>query len=94
MSETTLADPLDTSWMVEGACLNEDPDLFWVDPKRDNPDIRAMKTEAAKKVCKSCPVRFPCLVWGLLDATGDHWSILGATTHRERQAIRRKVGWS
>lgn len=94
MSETLVTDPLDTGWMVRGSCLNEDPEIFWIDSERDNPDVRAMKAEAAKKICASCPVRVSCLIWGLLAAPDDHWSVLGATTHRERSAIRRKIGLS
>lgn len=84
----------DVSWMEQAACLNEDPDIFWLDPERDEPRTREMKAEAARMVCAECPVRAQCLLWGLLDASQDHWSILGGTTHRQRKWIRREIGWT
>lgn len=82
------------SWMEQASCINEDPDLFWLDPERDDHEIREMKAEAARAICSDCPVRAQCLLWGLLVADQDHWSILGGTTHRQRKWIRREIGWT
>lgn len=85
----------DTSWMEQGLCLNEDPELFWIDPERgDIARLREKKTRAAKEVCAACPVWAQCRLYGLLAAKDDHWSVLGGTTHRERRAIRREIGWN
>jgi WhiB family transcriptional regulator, redox-sensing transcriptional regulator len=83
----------DVSWMEQAACLNEDPQIFWIDPEMDSPELREMKILAARNICAECPVLAECTLWGILDAQNDHWSILGGLTHRQRRSIRREIGW-
>jgi len=86
---------LTASWREQALCLNEDPAIFWIDAESgDNALVREKKAAAAKQVCEACPVKTDCLLYGLLGAKDDHWSILGGTTHRERRAIRRQIGWT
>ena len=95
MSEIILdgtKDPLDTSWMEDAACLNEDPEMFFLDSE-DPAWLRRRKAEAARQVCAQCPVFSECRLFGLLVATQDHWGVYGGTTHRERRALRREMGW-
>lgn len=85
----------DTSWMEQGLCTNEDPETWWIDPENgENALLREKKARVAKEICAVCPVRDQCLLYGLLTAKDDHWSVLGGTTHRERRAIRRQIGWN
>ena len=89
---TETASDLDTSWMEQGACLNEDPEIFFLD--NDDPEeLRKQKMEAARGICMSCPVLAECTLHGLLVETDDHWNIYGGMTHRERRALRREIGW-
>ncbi len=94
MTEMLERPALDTSWMQLGLCLNEDPETFWLDSEVDDAHTREKKMRAARRVCDECPVQAECLLWGLLEAPNDHWSILGGLTHRQRRTIRREVGWS
>ncbi|WP_406467071.1 WhiB family transcriptional regulator [Streptomyces sp. NBC_01594] len=63
------------------ACVGEDPDLFH--PKNTD------EAEAAKRICRGCPVVRECLVQAL--RIGDEYAVLGATTPRERAALRRHL---
>ncbi|MFD4144412.1 WhiB family transcriptional regulator [Streptomyces sp. NPDC058572] len=66
---------------ANAACADENPDLFH--PKN------ADEAEAAKQVCRGCPVLSECLVQAL--RIGDEYAVLGATTPRERAALRRHL---
>ncbi|MEU6217246.1 WhiB family transcriptional regulator [Streptomyces sp. NPDC047022] len=66
---------------ANAACADEDPDLFH--PKN------AEEAEAAKRVCRGCPVVGKCLMQAL--RIGDEYAVLGATTPRERAALRRHL---
>ena len=57
-----------------------DHDLFF-------PDDEA-KAAAAKKVCRDCPVRRPCLDYAMNN--NERHGIWGGLTRRERRLLRRK----
>jgi len=64
-------------WMTRGACLGVEPDLFYPD-KSDSGN-------AAKRICRACPVVSDCLAYALrIDTAHGIWGGLGA---RERQQI-------
>jgi WhiB family redox-sensing transcriptional regulator len=75
---------MDTSWRDDAACLNADPDLFFpigtTGPVLDQID-------EAKRICRACPVRTPCLAWAL--DLGRAAGIWGGTTEDERRALRK-----
>jgi WhiB family redox-sensing transcriptional regulator len=79
------------AWMSRGACLDADPELFFLDPE-DSATHRAEKAEQARKICDICPVKVECLLWGLLVSPDDEWSIFGGTTYQQRRQIRRDLG--
>jgi WhiB family redox-sensing transcriptional regulator len=74
-----------TDWLGNAACRDADPELFF--PVSDIRAARA-QVEAAKKVCRRCPVRGTCLSWAL-----DHEQeagIWGGMTEEERRRLRRR----
>jgi WhiB family redox-sensing transcriptional regulator len=66
-----------TGWRDRAACKDEDPDLF-------HPSSPA-QAEAAKLVCRRCPVRSECLDNAL--AEGDEHAIRGGLTRAERRDL-------
>jgi hypothetical protein len=71
-------------WRHHAACADVyvDPELFFATgPKADD--------QAAKAICRSCPVREQCLEWAL-DALPD--GVAGGCTEDERRALRRTRG--
>jgi WhiB family transcriptional regulator, redox-sensing transcriptional regulator len=75
----------DTAWFDHAACRQMDPELFFPDS-----DVRPAwaQVEAAKKVCRRCPVRGICLSRALDD--GQEAGIWGGTTEEERRRLRRR----
>jgi WhiB family transcriptional regulator, redox-sensing transcriptional regulator len=74
----------DTAWLHRAACRHVDPELFF--PDSDVRPTRA-QVEAAKKVCRRCPVRGTCLSRAL--DNGQEAGIWGGTTEEERRRLRR-----
>jgi WhiB family redox-sensing transcriptional regulator len=68
----------DHDWRTRGACRDADPELFHPLPTED--------TSAALDHCARCPVQPACLRVAL--DLGDVDGIWGATTPRERRAMR------
>jgi WhiB family redox-sensing transcriptional regulator len=71
-------------WRVEAACRRTDPDLFFP-VGTTGPAL--VQIEAAKAVCRSCPVQAPCLEFAL--TTNQDSGIWGATSEEERRSLRR-----
>ena len=71
-------------WRDDAACLRADPDLFFP-VGTAGPALR--QVDEAKRICRTCPVRTPCLTWAL--DQGNSSGIWGGTTEDERRAIRR-----
>jgi len=55
----TLIDS-DISWQIEAACLDTGNEKYFADPNKD----RELITDA-KKICKTCDVRWRCLDFAL-----------------------------
>jgi WhiB family redox-sensing transcriptional regulator len=72
------------NWREDAACLHADPDLFF-------PISMSGRTldqiGEAKRICRICPVKEPCLAWAL--RVRDVAGIWGGTTETERRALRR-----
>jgi WhiB family redox-sensing transcriptional regulator len=70
--------------MIDGACVGEDPDLWFPDrgEKRDPSRIRH-----AKEVCGTCPVRRDCAAYAQAcsDAGDPLVGIWGGLNERERR---------
>jgi WhiB family transcriptional regulator, redox-sensing transcriptional regulator len=74
------------AWREKAACLHADPDLFFP-IGTTGPALR--QVDEAKRICRTCPVRTPCLTWAL--DQGCCSGIWGGTTEDERRAIRKAV---
>jgi len=72
-------------WRDRAACRDMDPDLFFpigtTGPALD-------QIEAAKGICRVCPVKDPCLEYAL--ATNQEAGIWGATSEEERRKLRKR----
>lgn len=72
-------------WRQRGACLDEDPELFF---PIGNTGPAMMQIEEAKAVCRRCDVREKCLAWAL--ESGQDHGVSGALSEDERRALKRK----
>jgi WhiB family redox-sensing transcriptional regulator len=77
-------DPVETAWISQGRCINEDPDLFF--PVGTTRPALEQATRA-KSVCAQCPVRTDCLSWAL--ETCQDAGVWGGLDEEERREIRR-----
>jgi WhiB family redox-sensing transcriptional regulator len=72
-----------SDWRSKGACLAEDPDLFFplsaLGPGHE-------QIAAAKTVCTHCAVRAQCLGFAL--STEQEHGVWGGTSEEERRAMR------
>ena len=80
----TITDTAHATWMTEGACHREDPDLFF--------PISASQASAdqigqALAVCHRCGVEAECLRYALVNRINH--GIWGGRTEQERQALIR-----
>jgi WhiB family redox-sensing transcriptional regulator len=69
----------DIGWMSDGACVDEDPDLWF--PEKGKP------TEA-KLICACCQVRDRCLDYAI--EHNEVHGIWAGTTEKDRRRIRRE----
>ena len=72
-----------TSWRGEAACREADSDLFFP-VGTTGPTLRQI--DAAKRICRGCPVQAECLAWALENGVAD--GVWGGTTPDERRVIR------
>jgi WhiB family transcriptional regulator, redox-sensing transcriptional regulator len=73
------------SWRTFGACLKEDPELFFPIGQSATAMRQALN---ARQICNGCPVMGMCLEWSL--ATGQDDGIWGGLDPVERRAISRR----
>jgi WhiB family transcriptional regulator, redox-sensing transcriptional regulator len=72
-------------WRRRAACSSSDPDLFF--PIGDTgPAVE--HAEAAKAVCRQCPVRLDCLEYAL--TSNQDAGVWGGATEEERRKLRRQ----
>lgn len=70
-------------WRDQAACLDEDPELFFPQPKDEDGE------QAAKAVCAGCQVTATCLAFAL-EKRAD-WGVFGGLNGDERDKTRRNV---
>ena len=70
----------DATWMPAATCRDLDLDLFF---REDG----VASTNAAKAICRECPVQTQCLTYAL-DAS-EEFGVWGGLTGRERRALLR-----
>ncbi len=73
-------------WMRRARCANSDPALFFPEPGDPG---NAVKTNAAKRICRDCPVKALCLRWAF--ETEDRFAVLGGTTPYQRTRMTKNV---
>jgi WhiB family transcriptional regulator, redox-sensing transcriptional regulator len=73
------------SWWSQGACLAEDPDLFF--PVGSSGPAES-QIEDAKAVCARCGVRRECRTWSLVPGHAE-FGVWGGLDESERQALIR-----
>jgi WhiB family redox-sensing transcriptional regulator len=76
-----------SGWMSRGACLSQDPELFFPIAAKG---AGLRQINAAKAVCRRCAVRAACLSYGLETWQDGIW---GGTTWEERLAMREPPDW-
>ena len=73
-------DLIPAPWMVDAACADADPSLFFV--------AHGKPASEAKAICAGCPVREACLDYAL--QTKERHGIWGGLSERQRQAEARR----
>ena len=82
-----------SDWRAQGACLDEDPELFFplgeehTTSKAPTGPVQAQQDEA-KAVCRRCPVTESCLDWAL--RAGQDSGVWGGLSEDERRALKRR----
>jgi len=71
------------SWVNDSAlCSQADPELFHAD-KADTGF-----TQAAKAICRDCPLKEPCLTWAM--ETRQEYGVWGGLAPQDRKRLRSK----
>lgn len=71
---------MDTTWMARGNCRDEPPSRFFPSD--------GVGVELARRICKTCPVKEPCLEYALQERV-DH-GVWGGASERERRRILKR----
>lgn len=72
-------------WRPRAACRHTGPDLFF--PVGETGPAAIDDAEAAKSVCRSCPVQAECLTFAMV--TNQQGGVWGGATEQERRKLRR-----
>jgi hypothetical protein len=67
------------AWMDDAACRGVDPDLWYPDQGDWN------SSRAAKRICRSCPVRLACLAYAV--ANGEAFGVWGGLSSNDRRVL-------
>jgi WhiB family transcriptional regulator, redox-sensing transcriptional regulator len=74
-------------WRDRGACRRQDPELFF---PIGTTDLAVAQLQKAKAVCRTCPVKEPCLDWALhSEPIGQIAGVCAGLSEDERRALRR-----
>lgn len=68
----------DTSWMPRGACRGGPTEVFY--------PARGESADAAKEVCRCCPVKLRCLNYAM--AMNEKHGVWGGRSERQRRTMR------
>ena len=75
------------SWQDEGACRNEDLNIFF-GPDGERQPERDIRERKAKAICADCPVRIDCLNYAL--SRPEKYGTWGGLNEDERSSERRR----
>jgi WhiB family transcriptional regulator, redox-sensing transcriptional regulator len=85
----TSAEGAPVDWRDRAACRSEDPELFF---PIGTTDIAVAQLQKAKAVCRTCPVKQPCLDWALhSEPIGQIAGVCAGLSEDERRALRREA---
>ena len=84
MSENAISEWDNDHWRDRAACLNTDPDRFF--PAGNTGDA-IDQIEAAKAICRVCPVQEPCLQYHA--RTNQEAGVWGGRDEVERRRLRK-----
>lgn len=73
----------DQGWRLDAACVGYETDLFFP-AGETGPAVEQI--EAAKAVCRECPVQAQCLAFAIV--TNQEFGVWGGTTEQERRKLR------
>lgn len=76
--------PTDTSWHDKGACTEADQPLFY-HPENERGSTRLARANAAKAICRDCPIRQTCREQSL--ANRESHGTWGALSEDERSML-------
>jgi WhiB family redox-sensing transcriptional regulator len=85
---TALGQEPPPHWRDFAACVEQDLNLFF--PISTVGAAAARQAEAAKEICRACPVQQSCLEWAL--DVGPEFGIFGGRTEVERRRLRSRRG--
>jgi WhiB family redox-sensing transcriptional regulator len=71
-------------WRTAAACRGQDPE--WWHP------VRGASVEPHRRICRSCPVKVPCLEYALGGGAKGDGGIWAGSSARDRRRARRR-GW-
>ena len=84
ISNIVFTGPL--AWTAEAACTGQ-TDLFFA-PAGERPEARVVREEAARSICRSCPVLGQCREWARENREYGFW---GGESEEERAAAGYRV---
>lgn len=73
-------------WMVDAACRDADPEIYYSVSRTD------FITAEAKAVCARCPVVSNCLAYAF--ERNEQWGIWGGLTTEERLNVKRRAEYA
>ena len=76
-------------WMTQARCAQTDPEAFFPEGKGKG---NGPAHRTARRVCLACPVESECLDYALIH--DERFGIWGNTTPKQREAIRRRLGYT
>jgi WhiB family redox-sensing transcriptional regulator len=86
-----IAGRIDAIWQAKAACRGPQCTVFFPPSHAERKDERLARERAAKAICKSCPVRRPCLEYAI--AIREPHGIWGGLNELERkQLLDRRAG--
>jgi WhiB family redox-sensing transcriptional regulator len=75
-------------WQYKGNCVKSDPETFFLDTNVRS-SKKAAANDAAKAICKGCPVIAECLQHAL--TVPEEYGVWGGMTIEERKEIRVRI---
>ena len=75
-------------WQEEAKCRGVDPEIFFLPYRARNAEKRK-REQAAKDVCKGCPVTAECLSYAM--QTEEEFGVWGGLTPEERTLLGRRT---